>query len=357
MALAAGSEAAYAFALLRDPAEDPEGAVFRAVFIGRAAAFTSLAVGVAWTVVRQRRTRAAIKRLADDLGEAPEPGSLRAALARSLGDPALIVAYPKATSGSYVDAEGRPVEAAADGRASIPIVRNGEPVALVVHDRAISEADALEREIGAAARLAVDNERLRAEALSQLVDLRASRTRIVEAGDSARQRIERDLHDGAQQRLLALSYELRLARADAEAAGDEQLAGLLAAGSAQVQSALTELRDLAHGIYPAILTESGLGPALWTLADTAPLPVEVGDVPAERLPEPVERAAYAVVAGSIEAAVDHVAVTVRRDGDDVTIVVAGVETELPVRLADRVGALGGHIALENGSLRAVIPCA
>ena len=213
------------------------------------------------------------------------------------------------------------------------------------------------REIGAAARLAVDNERLRAEALSQLVDLRASRSRIVEAGDSARRRIERDLHDGAQQRLLALSYELRLARADAETAGDEQLVELLDAGSAEVQTALADLRELAHGIYPAILTESGLGPALWTLADTAPLPVEVRDVPVERLPEPVERAAYAVVAGSIEAAVDHVSVTVRRDGDDVTIVVAGVAAALPVRLADRVGALGGHIALENGSLRAVIPCA
>ena len=297
-ALVALAEAAHAFALLRDPAEDPEAVLFRALFVARAAAFASLAVGVAWTVVRQRRMSAAITRLADDLGETPEPGALRAALARSLGDAGLIVAYQKPASGSYVDAEGRPVETSGDGRATTPIVRNGEPVALVIHDGTLAEAGTFEREIGAAARLAVDNERLRAEALSQLVDLRASRARIVEAGDSARQRIERDLHDGAQQRLLAVSYELRLARADAEAAGDEPLAALLAAGVAEVQSALADLRDLAHGIYPVVLAEAGLGPALWTLADTAPLPVTVGDVPGERLPPPVERAAYAVVAGA-----------------------------------------------------------
>ena len=135
-------------------------------------------------------------------------------------------------------------------------------MALVIHDAALSGARELEREIGAAARLAVDNERLRAEVLAQLEDLRASRARIVEAGDSARRRIERDLHDGAQQRLLTLSYELRLARADAEADGDEALAPLLAVDGEEVQAALAELRDLAHGIYPAILTEAGLGPAL-----------------------------------------------------------------------------------------------
>jgi len=346
-ALAALAEAAYAVALLREP--DP---VSGAVFLVRAGAFALLAVGVAWTAVRQRRTRAAIVRLADDLGEAPEPGSLRAALARSLGDPGLTVAYPKPGSRAYVDADGRPV--AADGRATTAIVRNGEPVALVIHDGALSEAEALD--IGAAARVAVDNERLRAEALSQLVDLRASRARIVEAGDTARERIERDLHDGAQQRLLTVSFELRLARAEAEAAGDEPLAALLAAGGDEVQSALAELRDLAHGIYPAILTEAGLGPALWTLADGAPLPVEVGEVPEERLPQPVERAVYAVVAAAVEAADDHIAMTVRRDGAHVTVVVGGVRS-LPVRLADRVGALGGRIELEDGALRAVIPCA
>ena len=124
------------------------------------------------------------------------------------------MAYWLPGSRRYVDHSGRPVDPHASGARSVtPIVRNGEPVALVIHDQALSAALDLEREIGTAARLAVDNERLRAEVLAQLEDLRASRARIVEAGDAARRRIERDLHDGAQQRLLALSYELRLARA------------------------------------------------------------------------------------------------------------------------------------------------
>jgi signal transduction histidine kinase len=359
--LAALALAAYAVALLRDPAEDPEGGVFQAVFFARAGAFSALAAGVAWTVVRQRRTRAAISRLAADLGEAPEPGSLRAALARSLGDPKIEVGYRMPGSEPYVDADGRPIEAAADGRAATPIVRGGEPVAVVIHDRALSGARELEQEIGAAARLAVDNERLRAEVLAQLEDLRSSRARIVEAGDSARRRLERDLHDGAQQRLLTLSYELRLARAAAENTGDGGLAALLASSTDEVQAALGELRDLAHGIYPAILTEAGLGPALETLAEDAPLPVEVRSVPDERLPKAVERTAYVVAAGAIEAGAredgDYVELDVRREGGRLLVRAGPLASAVPVQLADRVGALGGQIGLEDGTLVAAIPCA
>jgi signal transduction histidine kinase len=343
-ALAAAAEAAYAIAQLGAP-EDPERA---GVFLVRAAAYCCVAAGVAWTVVRQWRTSAAIQRLADDLGEAPAPGALRAALARTLGDPALTVGYRLPASDAYVDAEGRPI--VLDGRATTPIVRHGEPVALVVHDGTLA---GVERKIGAAARLAVDNERLRAEALSQLEDLRASRARIVEAGDAARQRIERDLHDGAQQRLLTLSYELRLAHADAEAAGEAELAARLARGGEEVKAALAELRELAHGIYPAILTEAGLGPALYTLADGARLPVEV-EAAEERLPAPVERAAYALVAGAVEFAHDHLAVSVEHDGRDVVVTIAPLAVAPP---ADRVGALGGRITVQDGTLRAEIPCA
>ncbi|HKP20941.1 MAG TPA: histidine kinase dimerization/phosphoacceptor domain-containing protein, partial [Thermoleophilaceae bacterium] len=209
-ALAALALVAYPSALLDDPAEDPDGSVFHDVFLAAGLAFSCLAVGLAWTVVRRRRTRDAIKRLAGDLGATPEPGSLRAALAGSLGDAGLEVAYRVPGTEAYVDAEGRPVQVpAGGGRATTPIVRGGEPVALVIHDRALPGAQELEREIGAAARLAVDNERLRAETLAQLEDLRSSRARIVEAGDSARRRIERDLHDGAQQRLLGIRLALR----------------------------------------------------------------------------------------------------------------------------------------------------
>ncbi len=353
-ALAATAEAAYAIALIRVPAEDPERGVFAAIFLARALAFTAVAAGVTWTFVRDRRARTAVSRLAADLGAAPAPGSLQAALARSLGDQRLEVAYWLPGSRRYVDETGRPVEPPA-GPGTTPIVRNGEPVALVVHDRGLQAAHELEREIGAAARLAVDNERLRAEVLAQLEDLRASRARIVEAGDSARRRIERDLHDGAQQRLLALSYELRLALADAS--DDETLA----AACDEAQAALAELRDLALGIYPAILTEAGLESALWTLADEAPIPVEPGELPGERLPDAVERAAYLVVAGAIEAAeesgADHVGVSVRRQGGALEVRVDWATPAPSVHLADRVGALGGRLFVADSVLHAEIPCA
>jgi signal transduction histidine kinase len=356
--LAAGAEAAYAVSLLHDPGEVPENGVFRGIYFARAVALACLAAGVAWTVVRDRRTKRAIARLAADLGEVPRPGSLKAALAQSLGAGELEVAYWLPGSQRYVDATGRPVAPpAAEEHETTPIVRNGQPVALVIHDRALAGAQELEREIGAAARLAVDNERLRAEVLAQLEDLRASRARIIAAGDSTRRRIERNLHDGAQQRLLSLSYELRLARAAAEADGDAELAFTLAASCDEAQAALAELRDLAHGIYPAILTEAGLGPALQTLADGAPLPVEIGDVPDERFAEAVERAAYLVVSGAIEMAPDHAAVTVEREEDAVVVRVGRVGSAPTVHLADRVGALGGSLAVEDGTLTAEIPCA
>jgi signal transduction histidine kinase len=359
-ALAATAEAAYAIALVREPAEDPEGTAFAAIFLIRALSFAGVGAGVIWTAARDRRARSAVLRLAADLGAAPEPGSLQTALARSLGDQRLEVGYWLPGSRRYVDGDGRPVEAPGDARVTTPIVRNGEPVALVIHDPELMRAEDLEREIGAAARLAVDNERLRAEVLAQVEDVRASRARIVEAGDSTRRRIERDLHDGAQQRLLALFYELRLAEAAAVADGDDRLAAGLAESCDEAVAALDELRDLALGIYPAILTDAGLGAALRTLSDTAPLPVELGDVPGERLPEAVERAAYVVVSQSVEAAAragaDHTAVTVRRDGQVLAVRVDQVASLPGVHLTDRVGALGGRLTVADGALRAEIPC-
>jgi signal transduction histidine kinase len=226
------------------------------------------------------------------------------------------------------------------------------------HDAALAGASELERRVGAAARLAVDNERLRAGVLAQLEDLRASRARIVEAGDTVRRRIERDLHDGAQQRLLAVSFELRMARAAAEAGGDPDAAAVLATSCDRVQAALTELRDLAHGIYPAILTEAGLGPALETLADDAPLPVEIRELPGERFAEAVERSAYIAVSEAVAgAATDHVEVDVHRAGDVLLVDLGPVEAPLSVQATDRVGALGGRTSVEHGRLRIEIPCA
>jgi signal transduction histidine kinase len=363
--LGAGA-AAYAAALLRDPAESPADPEFMGVFLARCAATLALAAGLAWTVLAARGRRNAVSRLAAELGEAPAPGSLRQVLARAAGDPGLEVAYWLEATRRYVDAAGRPVDPprAGGGRAVTPLVRDGRPVAVVAHDAGSLDASNLDRTIGAAARVAVDNERLQAEAFAQLHELRASRVRIVETGDAERRRLERDLHDGAQQRLLALSYDLRLARAGALADGDAELATLLATTGDQAQLALSELRDLAHGIYPAILTEAGLGPALMTLADEAPLPVEIDPVSEQRYSAAVEAVAYRAVVEAVQdaacsgashahvrvASVDgRLLVEVRDDGEPRT------SPMLPV--ADRVGALGGRLDLEPTLLRAEIPCA
>jgi signal transduction histidine kinase len=287
-------------------------------------------------------------------------------LSRALGDPRLQVAYPLPGSGEPVDATGAPVDLppAGHGRAITRIVRGGEPVAIVAHDASLLDGPALEREIGAAARLAVDNERLHASVLAHLADLRASRARIVETGDAARRRLERDLHDGAQQRLLALTYELRLALADARAGGDDELAALLAAAGDETRVALAELRELAHGIHPAILAEAGLEPALATAAETAPIPVELGEITPDRHPATVETAAYLVVVAGIDDAArrgaTHVAVEVVRRADRLVVQVAdngGGPRAAAHHLADRVGAAGGHLEAGADRLEARIPCA
>jgi signal transduction histidine kinase len=231
----------------------------------------------------------------------------------------------------------------------------------VTHAAGVAE---LEHEIGAAVRLALENERLQAEVLAQLDDLRRSRARIVETGDAERRRLERDLHDGAQQRLLALSYDLRLARAGAETEGDAPTALLLADATGDAQAALGELRELAEGIHPAILTEAGLEAALATLADGAALAVEVGETPAERYPAPVETTAYLVVAEGIDDAArrgaSYAAVSaVRLDGRLVVTVDddGSARVSTMIHLVDRVGATGGAVEFGRTALRAEIPCA
>jgi signal transduction histidine kinase len=363
--LAGAAASAYAVALLRTPLEDPRSAGFSSIFLALSLSVAVLALGLARGVLETRRTRAAVSRLAGELGEAPPPGTLRDALAVAAGDPALEVVYWLPGARRLVDGRGKPAEAPVPGhgRAVTPIVRSGRPVALVVHDAALLEGPALGREIGSAARLAVENEQLQAEALAQLEDLRASRARIVETGDAERRRLERDLHDGAQQRLLALSYDLRLARAGAEAEGDQEHATLLASAGDEAQAALGELRELAHGIYPAILAEAGLAPALATLADQAPLPVELGQMRPERYSAPVETAAYLTISEAIGDAVGReatfVSVDVARENEQLVVHVrddgaAGASALL--HIADRVGALGGSLEVRPHSLRAEIPC-
>jgi signal transduction histidine kinase len=361
--LAGGCEATYAVALLRTPLEDPDLFGFAAIFIARSLSYTMLGLGLAWTVLRVWRTRARLTRLADDLGEAPPPGMLRNTLAAALGDPGIDVLYPRRSSGQLIDADGHTAEPPDAYRAVATIARGERPLALVLHDPALVNERELGRALGSAARLAVENEALRAEAMAQLHALQASRTRIVDSADATRRALERDLHDGAQQRLLAVSYDLRVVLASVKGDGRTALASTLDTAADEIEAALEELRDLAHGIYPAILTEAGLGPALATLADAAPLPVELGDLPSDRPPPRVERTAYVVVDDAIDDATARgatwLAVKVRHDAD--RLLVATDDDGTPrsarlVHLADRVGALGGSVDVGSTTLRAAIPC-
>jgi signal transduction histidine kinase len=361
IALAAAT-IAHSAALVRTPLEDPSDSVFLSIFAVGCAAVIVIALGLPWGLLRARVQRRSVARIATDLGEAPPPGSLESALAGAIGDSDLRIAYWLPASQRYVDARGRPLEEPipALGGAVTPLVRDGRRVAVVTHAAAFTE---LEHELGAAARLALENERLQAEVLAQLHDLRESRARIVETGDAERRRLERDLHDGAQQRLLALSYDLRLTRAAAEGDGDVATASLLANASGDAEAALSELRELAHGIHPAILTEAGLGPALASLAETAPLPVEIADTPGERYPASVETAAYSVVAEAIDDAArrggTYAAVAAIRDDGQLVVTVEDdgcARTSEPIHLADRVGAVGGSLDVGQTTLRAEIPC-
>jgi signal transduction histidine kinase len=361
--LLAAAAIAHAVALQRRPLEDPADPTFRTIFVIGCAAVILLAAGLVWAAVRTRVQRRAVARIATSLGQAPPPGSLQAALAQAIGDPELHIAYWLPDSRRHVDASGRPVAqpVTGPGRVVTALVRDGRRIAVVSHTAALPD---LEPEIGAAVRLALENERLQAEALAQLDQLRASRVRIVETGDSERRRLERDLHDGAQQRLLALSYDLRLARAQAQADGDSHTGSLLTQASDQAQATLAELRELAHGIYPAILTEAGLAAALATLADAAPLPVEIRDAAQGRYPTGVETAAYLLVAEALDDAAgrgaSHAAVSAMHDGGRLVITVQDNGTDRTssmVQLADRVGALDGSLDVEPRWLRAELPCA
>ena len=189
-------------------------AVDHDLWLAQAAALALVALGVAWAWVRERRARTRVARLVIELGDAPAVGKLQEALAGALGDPALELAYPL-EGDLLVDAQGRPVSLGeAPGRTITPLVRGGRPVAVIAHRADLLDDPGVLEEVGAAAGLALDHERLQAQARARLEQLRASRARTVEAGDAERRRLERDLHDGAQQRLVVLSFALRLLRAE-----------------------------------------------------------------------------------------------------------------------------------------------
>jgi signal transduction histidine kinase len=358
LALVAG---AYANSLHRGFLSDDS--VDTQLWFGQAAALGAVALGVVLAWARGRRARTAVARLVIELGDAAAPGRLRDALARALGDPALELIYPLAP-GRHVDAHGHPVHLPkADSRALTPLVRGGQPVAIVVHRRELVDDPALLQDVGAAAGLALDRERLQAETHAQLHQLQASRARTVEAGDRARRKLERDVHDGAQQRLVVLSLALRLLRAELDPDRD----GHLDAAEADLSAALAELRELARGIYPAVLVDEGLTTAIEALAEAGSVPIAIHSLPDKRLAPAVEAAAYFLVAEIVKRGITE-GVTVRASRSDerlqIEIESAGTlddDVDL-VHLEDRIGALDGELTVVpappgHTTVRAELPCA
>ena len=330
-------------------------------------------------LLRSRYTRVgAVSALLAELGDDEAGGRpLRDMLAQALGDRSLDLVYWSRSSERYVDAQGRPVDLPPPDhptRCVSEIEREGHRLAAIIHDRVLDDEPGVVRAAGAAAALALENERLEAELKARVDELQRSRAKVIEVGMAERRALERNLHDGAQQRLVALSLQLGLAKTklrDTPELAEQMLEG----AREELASALEELRELARGIHPAVLTDRGLGPALEVLAGRCPVAVDVAEVPAERMPPAVEAAAYFVVAESLTnvakyADAEHASVRVRRENAQAVVEVSddGVGGADPTAgsglrgLADRVAALDGRLEIESPpgvgtTVRALLPCA
>jgi signal transduction histidine kinase len=329
-------------------------------------------------LLRSRVSRATV--VADLLGALRDEigaGDLRSLLAGALGDPQLELAYRLTPGDRIVDGRGHPIALPAAGdpvRAATDVLLDATVVGAIIHDRALCDDPQLLSSVAAAAGLAMENGRLQAELRARVDELTASRARIVEAGVVERRRLERNLHDGAQQRLVALSLELRLAKGRLHDDPDGA-AEMISHAQEELAQALAELRELARGIHPAVLADRGLEAALQALAARSPVPVELEPIAAGRLPEPVEAAAYFVVAEALANVARHAHATrvgVRIDQADgralVEVADDGIGGADPIRgtglhgLADRLSALDGRLSIESPlgqgtRLRAEIPCA
>ena len=338
-------------------------------------AFIALPIALLWGLLRARLARVHVGELVVHLEETPVDG-LRDELAHALDDSTLEVGLWLPERDGYVDASGMTLSLPEDGprRAVTRIEHEGEPLAVLVHDPSLRDEPKLVEAVAAAARLALVNARLHAEVRAQLETVQESRARIVTAADDERRRIERDLHDGAQQRLVAIALELRSAQRALGEHADPEVDRLLASTADELQVAVEELRELAHGIHPGTLTQAGLASALEALAARMPFPVTVDATP-ERLPPEIEATAYYVASEALANVVKHahaskaVVRATRANGTLVVEVsddgVGGADTSAGSGLhglADRVEAHGGRLSIDSvrdeGTRVVVeIPCA
>jgi len=303
-------------------------------------AFFVLTVPLAFVVglLRSRLARGGLADLFRRI-EDMRPADLQAALAHITGDPGLVIGY-RQPDDVYLDAEGRPVELDPPaGRSVAAVYRAGERTAALVYDRSLDDDPELIEAVTAAARVALENRQLHADVQARLAELRASRERIIAVGDAERRRIERNLHDGAQQRLVALTLQLALIqrqiRADPSVA--EQM---VTSASEELAQSLAELRELARGLHPSVL-DHGLDIALDALAMRSPVPTTVTVEPGPPLPEPIAFAVYLVTSEALTNVARYARAT------SASVRVARVRDRLVVEVADD-GVGGADIAKGTG---------
>jgi signal transduction histidine kinase len=321
------------------------------------AALVTVPAALAWGLLRSRLARGGLADLFRELGTL-RGVQLEDGLAKVLGDPGLVFAYPVPGERSYLDGRGQPVNLPGPGgdRAVAPVERDGRELAMLVYDPSLDDDPELVGAVAAAAAIALDDARLQTETRERLGELRASRERLVAASDAERRRLERNLHDGAQQRLVSVALQLRMIERRV-APGDPELAAAIKAAGDELSTSLEELRELARGLHPAVLNH-GLKAALGSLASRASVPTTVSFQAPERLPAHVELAAYFVacealanVAKYAQASAASVRVS-RRNGTAVIEIaddgVGGADETAGTGLqglADRVAALDGTLRI------------
>lgn len=339
----------------------------------RTFAAAGVSAAFAFSALRMKLARGAVADLATELTESFSAERVRDALRRALADPGLDVWYWVPERNGYVDDDGVVRELPDPGERLVLLseATDGGPLAVVLADTGLGRNPELVESAMAVSRLALQNAQLQASLRSQLVAVREARSRLLHAGLEQRRRLERDLHDGAQQRLLAISMRLS---AIENATADAGTARALESARGELHQALDELRDLAHGIYPAVLTQAGVGPALEAVVERLPFPVQA-EVESGRWPPDVESAAYLIACEALSNACKHagpctVVLDIRKRGDSLVIDVKDTGVGMVLHVADsslrairdRVDTMGGHMAVHSGPglgtrVVAELPCA
>lgn len=324
-------------------------------------------------LLQERLGRASVADLVVSSEGSPGPAELQDAVAKALRDPSARILYWIPDFDTYADVSGKAADPLpGPGMAATAVTRDGAPVAILLHDQGLQDEPALLDSVAATTGMLIQKAQLEVELRARVEELRGSRVRILEAEQRERRRLERDLHDGAQQRLLALS--LALGEIEAQLGENDDLRRRIETARAEVSTSLRELRDLAHGIHPAALIDHGLTVALESMATRAPIPVDLTAGPLQGVPPRAELTAFFLVSEAMSNIAKHsqatsASIEVHADGDVLHVEIeddglGGADTRggSGLRgLADRVEAVGGTFRVWSPigggtTIKAEIPC-